>query len=67
MDSSYKDPKSNSLNVTYSIAPTAPLMTLTNNTGDLTSMVSYPDFRTTITSAMLNASTGTLTVFFTYE
>ena len=42
-------------------------MTLTNNTGDLTSMVSYPDFRTTVTSAMLNASTGTLTVLFTYE
>jgi hypothetical protein len=55
------------MNVTYSIAPIAPLLILTNNSNDFTALVSYPNAQATVTEAILDPLKGELVVKFDYS
>ena len=55
VQTAYKDPLSNSMNLTYKVSPIAPLLILTNDSTDFTSLVSYPGFEINVTSATLNS------------
>ena len=66
IDTAYKYPTSNSLNLTYFISPVDPLLVITNGSTDFTSLVSYPGFDVNITEVRFKDSTGELTIFVDY-
>jgi len=61
VENAFKDPQSNSMNITYSIAPIIPLLVLTDNSTDFTELVSY-EGRITVKSAILDVESGQLVV-----
>ena len=67
VDTAYKYPTNNSLNLTYIIEPSAPLIVLNNYSTDLTSLLSIPGSPgVTITAAEINPDTNELVVHLDY-
>ena len=67
LDTAFKYPTSNSMNLTYNISPTGPLLVITNGSTDFTSLVSFPDFDLNVTNAILDEDLGKLVIYLDYN
>ena len=68
VDSSFKDPNSNSMSIVYMITPFSPLIAVNGGSTDFTSMISFPgsEDKIIMKPAIIDPSTGKLTVNFDY-
>ena len=64
VESAFKDPLRNSINITYVVSPFEPWLVLNNGSTDFSSLVSFPgrEAGITITSAVMDPDTGYLVI-----